>query len=163
MKVTVWRCECGTKLTPQHSLKQFNLHEIKTFMWDDYVNCGTRNWNEKTQSNHNHWLNVFEWVTTFTTMLKGNTTLIMWYSRNNMFKKQLYLLDDWQFVLKILLLARREKVLPVVHLPQLRSHPHLPDTHQSLASTAHNLPVIRLHRGDAQVVGVQRCDRRAGS
>lgn len=44
---------------------------------------------------------------------------------------------------------------PVVHLPQLRCHPHLPHTHHAFPSSAHDLPAVRLHRGDAQVVGVQ--------
>lgn len=52
---------------------------------------------------------------------------------------------------------------PVVHLPQLRSRPHLPHTRQSFTSTAHNLPVVYLRRGDAQVVGVQGHHRGAGS
>lgn len=45
---------------------------------------------------------------------------------------------------------------PVVHLPQLRSHPQLPHAHQPLTPAAHDLPVVRLHRRDAQMVGVER-------
>lgn len=57
----------------------------------------------------------------------------------------------------------KRRILPVVHLPQFGPHSHLPHTHQSFSSTAHNLPVIRLHRGDAQVVAVQRHHRGASS
>lgn len=53
--------------------------------------------------------------------------------------------------------------MPVMHLPQLSSHPHLPYTHQSLFSATHNLPVICLHWGDTQVVGIQGHQRWAGS
>lgn len=81
---------CDTKLTPQYCLKQFNLHEKKTCEKITLTVAQETEMRRK-QSNHNHWLNVFEWGTTFTTMLKSNTILIMWYSRNNMFKKQLYL------------------------------------------------------------------------
>ena len=45
---------------------------------------------------------------------------------------------------------------PVVHLPQLGSGPGVPHADQSLVSTAHYLPIVRLHRRDTQVVGVQR-------
>lgn len=58
---------------------------------------------------------------------------------------------------------RGTTIKPVVHLPQLGSHPHLPHADQSFASTAHDLPVVRLHRGDAQVVGVQGRHGGAGS
>lgn len=58
----------------------------------------------------------------------------------------------------------RGKIIPpVVHLPQLGSHPHLPHTHQSLASAAHDLPVVNLNGGDTQVVAVQGRHRGAGS
>lgn len=48
---------------------------------------------------------------------------------------------------------------PVVHLPQLRSHPQLPHAHQPLTPTAHDLPVVHLYRRDAQMVGVERGHR----
>lgn len=52
---------------------------------------------------------------------------------------------------------------PVVHLPQLRSHPQLPHAHQPLTPTAHDLPVVRLHRRDAQMVGIEWGHRGGGS
>lgn len=52
---------------------------------------------------------------------------------------------------------------PVVHFPQLSSHPGLPHTHQSFASAAHYLPVVHLNGGDTQVVGVQGHHGGAGS
>lgn len=57
----------------------------------------------------------------------------------------------------------RGKTPPVVHLPQLRSHSQLPHAHQALATAAHDLPVVRLHRRDAQVVGVERGHGGGGS
>lgn len=43
-----------------------------------------------------------------------------------------------------------------MHLPQLRSHPQLPHAHQPLPTAAHDLPVVHLHRRDAQVVAIER-------
>lgn len=60
-------------------------------------------------------------------------------------------------------LSLRTPPPPVVHLPQLRPHPHLPHAHQPFAAAADHLPVVRLHRGDAQVVGVQERHGGAGS
>ncbi len=58
---------------------------------------------------------------------------------------------------------RGRKIPPVVHLPQLRSHPHFPHAHQSFTSAAHNLPVISLNCSDTEVVGVQGGHGGAGS
>lgn len=52
---------------------------------------------------------------------------------------------------------------PVVHLPEFRPHPHFPHADQSLAAAAHDLPVVRPHRGHAHVMGVQRYHRGAGT
>lgn len=59
MTVTAWSCECDTKLTPQYCLKQFNLHEKKTCEKITLTVAQETEMRRK-QSNHNHWLNVFE-------------------------------------------------------------------------------------------------------
>lgn len=50
---------------------------------------------------------------------------------------------------------------PVVHFPEFGSYPHLPHTDQSLATSAHDLPIICLDGGHAHVMGIQRDHWRA--